>query len=79
MLQFAGGRYKWFRQVLGPAATQAIIDWKKMVLIINSKNVDTVNDKEIFLDGQAFSGMERVKLLRFQIGENLNFASRISE
>ena len=63
----------------GPAATLAIIDWKKMVLIINSRNVHTVNDKDIFLDGQAFSGMERVKLLRFQIGENLHFASRISE
>ena len=50
-----------------------------MVLIINSRNVDSVNDKDIFLVGQAFSGMERVKLLRFQIGENLNFASRRSE
>ena len=53
---------------------------KFQLLIINPRNVDTVNDDEdIFLDGQAISRMGRIKLLGIQIDENLNFTSHISE
>ena len=53
---------------------------KFQLLIINPRNVDTVNDDEdIFLDGQAISRMERITLLGIQIDENLNFTIHISE
>lgn len=48
-------------------------------LIINPRKVDTeYDDKDIFLDGQATSSMEKIKLLGVQ-KDNLNFNSHISQ